>query len=93
MVDKFLVGGSEAPLTPFTIAQMQALKIYSKEENEYKCQAFDLHKTKNTMVLGEGAAMICLEIDQSKNALAYIEGIGYATGFLSLSKQIAFKNR
>ncbi|WP_141884157.1 beta-ketoacyl synthase N-terminal-like domain-containing protein, partial [Flavobacterium psychrophilum] len=82
MVDKFLVGGSEAPLTPFTIAQMQALKIYSKEENEYKCQAFDLHKTKNTMVLGEGAAMICLEIDQSKNALAYIEGIGYATDIL-----------
>ncbi|EKT3956828.1 beta-ketoacyl synthase [Flavobacterium psychrophilum] len=82
MVDKFLVGGSEAPLTPFTIAQMQALKIYSKEETEYKCQAFDLHKTKNTMVLGEGAAMICLEIDQSKNALAYIEGIGYATDIL-----------
>ena len=27
---KFLVGGSEAPLTPFTIAQMQALKIYAK---------------------------------------------------------------
>ncbi|SNB19058.1 3-oxoacyl-(Acyl-carrier-protein) synthase [Flavobacterium psychrophilum] len=82
MVDKFLVGGSEAPLTPFTIAQMQALKIYSKEETEYKCQAFDLHKTKNTMVLGEGAAMICLEIDQSKNSLAYIEGIGYATDIL-----------
>ena len=31
MCNKFLVGGSEAPLTPFTIAQMKALKIYSKE--------------------------------------------------------------
>ncbi|RYD87210.1 MAG: beta-ketoacyl synthase, partial [Sphingobacteriales bacterium] len=31
MADKFLVGGSEAPLTAFTIAQMQALKIYSRE--------------------------------------------------------------
>ena len=29
MTDKFLVGGSEAPLTDFTIAQMRALKIYS----------------------------------------------------------------
>ncbi|MDP5231767.1 MAG: beta-ketoacyl synthase, partial [Cellulophaga sp.] len=29
MADKFLVGGSEAPLTPFTIAQMNALKIYA----------------------------------------------------------------
>ena len=32
MADKFLVGGSEAPLTDFTIAQMQALKIYAKEK-------------------------------------------------------------
>jgi 3-oxoacyl-(acyl-carrier-protein) synthase len=31
MATKFLVGGSEAPLTDFTIAQMHALKIYSKE--------------------------------------------------------------
>jgi 3-oxoacyl-(acyl-carrier-protein) synthase len=82
MADKFLVGGSEAPLTPFTIAQMQALKIYSKEENDYMCRAFDLHKTKNSMVLGEGAAIVCLEIGENKNALAYIEGIGYATDVL-----------
>ena len=30
------------------------------------------------MVLGEGAAVICLDIN-SDNALCYIEGIGYAT--------------
>ena len=30
MSDKFLVGGSEAALTDFTIAQMQALKVYAK---------------------------------------------------------------
>ncbi len=30
MVDKFLVGGSEAPLTDFTIAQMRALKSFEK---------------------------------------------------------------
>ena len=28
MVDKFLVGGSEAPLTPFTLAQLKAMKIF-----------------------------------------------------------------
>ena len=82
MANKFLVGGSESPLTPFTIAQMQALKIYSKEENDYKCRAFDLNKTKNSMVLGEGASMACLEIGEIDNALAYIEGIGYATDIL-----------
>jgi 3-oxoacyl-(acyl-carrier-protein) synthase len=79
MATKFLVGGSEAPLTDFTIAQMNALKIYSKESDEFPCKAFDLTKTKNTMVLGEGAAVACLELDKKENALAYIEGIGYAT--------------
>lgn len=79
MATKFLVGGSEAPLTAFTLAQMQALKIYAKEQQEFPCRAFDLTKSKNTMVLGEGAAMACLELGERKNALGYIKGIGYAT--------------
>jgi len=79
MATKFLVGGSEAPLTAFTLAQMQALKIYAKEESEFPCKAFDLNKTKNSMVLGEAAVVACLELSPRKNALAYIEGIGYAT--------------
>lgn len=82
MADKFLVGGSEAPLTTFTIAQMMALKIYAKENMEFPCQAFNLEKTKNTMVLGEGAAMACLELGEKENALAYISGFGYATDIL-----------
>jgi len=79
LATKFLVGGSEAPLTAFTIAQMHGLKIYAKENQEYPCRAFDLEKTKNSMVLGEGAAMACLEVGSAKNALGYITGIGYAT--------------
>ncbi len=88
MADKFLVGGSEAPLTDFTIAQMRALKIYSNIEErqpdlaEWPCRAFDLKKTQNTLILGEGAAVCCLEIERKENALAYIEGIGYATEIL-----------
>ena len=62
MCDRFLVGGSEAPLTEFTIAQMQALKIYGREmEEEYPCKALDILKTKNSMVLGEGSSVACLE--------------------------------
>jgi len=95
MAKKFLVGGSEAPLTPFTIAQMQALKIYSKingsdifdessisdteRRRSYPCLALDLEKTQNTMILGEGAAMACLEKGITENALAIIEGVGFAT--------------
>jgi len=79
MATKFLVGGSEAPLTAFTLAQMQALKIYAKEDMDYPCRAFDLTKTKNSMVLGEGTAMACLELGEKQNALGYITGLGFAT--------------
>jgi 3-oxoacyl-(acyl-carrier-protein) synthase len=82
MADKFLVGGSEAPLTDFTIAQMRALKIYSRSEENYPNRALDLEKKQNTMILGEGAGVCCLEIGKKENALAFIEGIGYATEIL-----------
>jgi len=79
---KFLIGGSEASLPPFTIEQMQALTIYSNDKSDFPCKAFDLDKDKNTMVLGEGAGVICLEMGRHDNALAYVEGIGYATDIL-----------
>lgn len=85
MADKFLVGGSEAPLTDFTIAQMRALKIYSRidqEKEPWPNLAFDFEKTQNTMILGEGAAVCCLESGEKENAIAYITGVGYATEIL-----------
>ncbi|SFZ89850.1 3-oxoacyl-(acyl-carrier-protein) synthase [Flaviramulus basaltis] len=82
MCNKFLVGGSEAPLTPFTIAQMKALKIYADNSQNYPCRALDLNKKHNSMVLGEGASMICLEGGKKENALAIVKGIGYATEIL-----------
>lgn len=93
MTNKFLVGGSEAPLTEFTIAQMQALKIYchsechtelsrSASEESYPCRTLDLEKKQNTMILGEAASMACLEQGEKPNALAKIIGIGYATEIL-----------
>jgi 3-oxoacyl-(acyl-carrier-protein) synthase len=82
MADKFLVGGSEAPLTDFTVGQMRALKIYSNSEEQYPNRALDFEKKQNTMILGEGAGVCCLEIGKKDNALAFIEGIGYATEIL-----------
>jgi len=75
---RFLAGGSEAPLTSFTLAQMKALKIYSSLDDQYPCRALDISKKQNTMILGEGAASFCLETKSDK-ALAYISGIGYGT--------------
>jgi 3-oxoacyl-(acyl-carrier-protein) synthase len=81
MADKFLVGGSEAAVTAFTIAQMRAMKLTPQEEtaSAYPSQAMNLFKKKNTMALGEGAAMACLESGNNEKALAYITGVGYAT--------------
>lgn len=72
----FLAGGSEAPLTPFTIAQMKALKIYSALNERYPCRAMDLSKTQSSMILGEGAANFLLTANAEK-PLAKITGIGY----------------
>lgn len=78
LMEKMLVGGSESPLTKFTIEQMKALKVYAQEENNYPCRPLDFNKQSNTMCLGEGASVFCIE-KESKNALAYIEGIGFAS--------------
>lgn len=81
---RFLVGASEAALTPFTLSQMQVLKITAmpgEAELAYPCRAGDLSKQANTMVLGEGAAAFCLELPETAgaNALAYIVGVGFAS--------------
>jgi len=69
-----LVGGAEAPLTDFTIAQMRALRLLSSDaESEYPCRPCDEEQpTRNTMVLGEGAAMLALE-HLAPDELAYRE--------------------
>jgi 3-oxoacyl-(acyl-carrier-protein) synthase len=89
MSDKFLVGGSEAPLTEFTIAQMKALKIYSRDHGEFPSRALDLMKKQNSMILGEGAAVCCLEAGVTDKSLAVISGIGYATELLEHSISIS----
>ena len=76
--EKFLAGGSEASLTPFTLSQMKAMKIYASEEKEYPCEALKMDKTRNSMVLGEGAGVLCLK-NSPAHSLAKISGIGYAT--------------
>ena len=79
MADKFIVGGAEAPLTDFTIAQMKALGVYSKQDFPWICSPLETGKESNTMVLGEGASVFTLEKDEGQTHLAKIIGIGYAT--------------
>lgn len=87
--DKFLAGGSEAPLTPFTIAQMKAMKIYASEDLEYPCQALNMQKKRNSMILGEAAGILALENGEEGNSKAFISGLGYANEKLKHSVSIS----
>ncbi len=86
--DKFIVGGSEAALTPFTIAQMKAMKIYASQDLEFPCQALNMDKKYNSMVLGEAAGVACIS-NNAENSLAKITGIGFATEELKHSVSIS----
>jgi 3-oxoacyl-(acyl-carrier-protein) synthase len=88
MSNEFLVGASEAPLTPFTLSQMTALKVYSNEDTALANRCLDFGKTSNTMVLGEAAACLSLSLNSEK-AIAKITGIGFATEILSSSTSIS----
>jgi len=79
MADKFITGGAEAPLSDFTIAQMRALRIYSEEKGQFPSLPLEKNKTTNSLVLGEAAAVFCLEKEEGQQKLATIQGIGFAT--------------
>lgn len=61
MAERFLAGGAEAPLTAFTLVQMQALGIYSPfEATQFPCRPGA--GKPSSFVLGEGAAVFALEM-------------------------------
>lgn len=82
---RFIVGGTEAPLTRFTIAQVDALGIYSKLLNDkYPCAPLStVKKGVNTFVLGEGACALAIEKMnimelKERRPLAIIESVGFS---------------
>lgn len=89
MADTFVVGGSEAALTPFTVAQMQALKLYSKRTELPTCESMRFDKKENTMMLGEGAAVAVLERNVSDRSLALVLGYGFASEALEHNSSIS----
>jgi len=82
MAERFLVGGSEAPLTGFTLAQLESLGIYSKDTYaKYPCRPLnDDADKKNGMLMGEGASLLLLEVKEEKDLTKgdlVIEAVGY----------------
>jgi 3-oxoacyl-[acyl-carrier-protein] synthase II len=85
MATRFIVGGTEAPLTRFTIAQVDALGIYSRLLNDkYPCAPLSVEKKgMNTFVLGEGACALAIEKMNvteiaERKPLAIIESVGFS---------------
>lgn len=86
LADRFIVGGAEAPLTGFTIAQMKALRIYTNDTDaDFPSRPCSSEAGRgSTMALGEGAALFALEkltadglTDKSESVLGVVESFGY----------------
>lgn len=73
MEERVLVGGAEAPITPFTIAQMTALRLLAEADSSQP-----MGQTSHGMALGEGAAFCCLTTQASEQLRPQLLGIGYA---------------
>ncbi|MGB1032674.1 MAG: beta-ketoacyl synthase, partial [Flavobacteriales bacterium] len=68
--------GVEAPLTDFTFAQFEALRLMSTEK-ELPCHPLST-KLNNTMVIGEGAGLVKLAAEKSSQSKWEILGLGQA---------------
>ena len=82
MADRFLAGGTEAPLTDFTLAQMRAIGIYSPlAAADWPCRPGTGRPS--TFVLGEGAAVFALELASRATLMAeagpafVLQGVGF----------------
>lgn len=77
--ERYLCGGTEAPLTPFTLEQMAAVGVLARGEfDPWPCRG-SAAETPNSMVLAEGAAVLALEVEApAARTLAYIAGVGSA---------------
>lgn len=84
MVDRVLVGGTEASLTPFTLAMMESLRICARppDASIHACRPLDVPAS--GMAIGEGAAFLALSRDPGEyeiSSLAFArESAGSSTG-------------
>ncbi len=91
LCEKFLCGGSEASITPFTWAQFNALGLYSTDSTNYPCKPFS-NSPNNTLCMGEGAAVFALEKynnQHEKHIMGKILSVGFGMEGLSSSTSIS----
>lgn len=77
--DRALVGGSEAPLTPFILAQFSAMNLLCLKQHtsQYPCRPCNLEEPRaNALVLGEGACVAAVDLAEPRTGDFYILAIG-----------------
>lgn len=80
--DVVFVGGSDAPLTPYTFASHEASGLLSPDTGPYPYRPFDA--TRSGTIAGEGGACFCVEGRQhalQRNAHIYAEIVGWGQTF------------
>lgn len=80
MAERALFGGTESCLTPYTIAQLVALRIYSSADSQWPCRpCFSTEQRTNSAVLGEGAgtALLCRGEDYQDGDMQLL-GLGWS---------------
>lgn len=76
IVDRVVVGGSEALITPATMRCWEMMRVLTPSS----CKPFDTHR--NGMVIGEGAAILVIESEESltkRGARSIGRLLGYGT--------------
>jgi 3-oxoacyl-[acyl-carrier-protein] synthase II len=76
-----LFGGAEACLTPYTLAQLEALRIYTAATDEWPCRPLaESEELSNSVALGEGAGTAAILADDGVAHEGELEllGMGWA---------------
>ena len=81
MADIIIAGGTEAAITPLSVAGFISLTALTKNQDKNKA-SIPFDKNRDGFVMGEGAGMVVLESLESaekRGAKIYAEVVGYGT--------------